>query len=142
MILVSRCVSGVGGKTFVDLLSSHDSPQEVLYKINKEYKLGYHKAAKLAQIGVWAQIWAVTELPDDILKSINITPKSTVQGAIDEAVEQIKSQGKEPRIILMPNGCLTVPVLEGTDISGGYVRVKTDLDVSDMLGVLEVVLEG
>lgn len=142
MILVSRCTSGIGGKTFVDLLSSHDSPQEVLYKINKEYKLGYHKAAKLAQIGVWAQIWAVTELPDDVLKSINITPKSNVQGAIDEAVEQIKSQGKEPRIILMPNGCLTVPVLEGTDISGGYVRVKTDLDVSDMLGVLEVVLEG
>jgi nickel-dependent lactate racemase len=142
MILVSRCVSGVGGKTFFDLLSSQPTPQEVLYKINKEYKLGYHKAAKLAQIGVWAKMWAVTELPDDTLESINITPKSSVQGAIDEAVEHVKSMGKEPRIILMPNGCLTVPVLEGTDISSGFVRVKTDLDVQDMLGVLEVVLEG
>ena len=141
LILVSRCTDGIGGKTFFELLSACDTPQEVLYKINKDYKLGYHKAAKLAQIGVWAKIWAVSELTEDLLGKIHIEKKSDIQSAIDEAVEYVKAKGEEPRIILLPNGCLTVPVLEGAEISEGWVRVRTDLGIDDMLDMIKVVLE-
>ncbi len=141
LILVSRCTDGIGGKTFFDLLSQSDLPQEVLYKLNKDYKLGYHKAAKLAQISVWAKIWAVTELPDGLLERINIENKPDPQTAMDSAIRYIKDKGQEPRIVILPNGCLTVPVLEVPDISSGRVQVKTDLEIDDMLNVLDVVLE-
>ena len=141
LILVSRCADGIGGKTFFDLLSSAGSPQEVLYRINKDYKLGYHKAAKLAQIGVWARMMAVTELPDDQLKAIGIEAFDDLQKAVDDAIEHVRAQGEEPKITFMPSGSMTVPVLEGVELSGGMVRVKTDLTADDMLQVLDIVFE-
>ena len=114
---------------------------EPSYKINKDYKLGYHKAAKLAQIGVWARMMAVTELPDDQLEAINIEPYKELQKAVDDAVAHVKAAGEEPKITFMPGGSMTVPVLEGVELSGGMVRVKTDLTVEDMLQVLDIVFE-
>ena len=142
LIFISRCADGIGGKTFFDLLSLSTSPPETLYKINKGYKLGWHKAAKLAQIGVWAKIWAVTELPPELLAKISITSMPDVQTAIDSAIKKIKDTGEKPKIVIMPNGSLTVPVLEGTELVGGLMRIKTEVDAQDMLEVLDIVFES
>ena len=142
LIFVSRCPDGIGGKTFFDLLSESESPADTLYKINKDYKLGWHKAAKLAQIGVWAKLWAVSELPPDILSQINIESQPDIQIAINTAVEKVKARGDKPRIVFLPNGSLTVPVLEGTELPGGLMRIKTDIGVEDMLDVLDIVFES
>ncbi len=141
LILVSRCPDGIGDKTFFDLLSSEPTPQEVLYRINKGYKLGWHKAAKMAQIGVWAEVWAVTELDDESLDAINIKPYHDLQTAIDDAVAHVRTRGREPRTILMPSGSLTVPVLEDTVTQGGWVRVTSDVGVDDLLRVLDIHIE-
>ncbi|MBI5001301.1 MAG: nickel-dependent lactate racemase [Euryarchaeota archaeon] len=142
LILVSRCTDGIGEKTYFELLSRCKTPQEALYKINKDYKLGWHKAAKMAQTSVWAKVWAVTNLSPDLLRSINIESHPNVQGAVDEAIKFIKGKGEKPRVILLSNGCLTVPVLEGSEITEGRMRVKTDVRVEDMLEVLDFVLEN
>ncbi len=142
LIFVSRCPDGIGGKTFFDLLSQSDSPADTLYKINKDYKLGWHKAAKLAQISVWAKLWAVSELPSDLLGQINIESQPDIQSAIDSAIKLVKDRGDTPRIIFMPNGSLTVPVLEGTELPGGLMRINTDIGAEDMLEVLDIVFEG
>lgn len=105
LILVSKCRMGVGGETFVKLLSSCRSPQDTLDKIDKEFKLGYHKAAKIAEIARWAQMWAVTSLDDELLKSIFIRPFHSLQEAIDRAIEQ---KGEE-KIIFLMNASLSVP---------------------------------
>jgi nickel-dependent lactate racemase len=107
LILVSKCRMGVGSDTFIKLLSSCRSPQETLDKIDKEFKLGYHKAAKMAEIARWAQMWAVTSLDDELLKSVFITPFHTLQEAIDKAIT-IKG---EERILFLMNASLTVPKL-------------------------------
>ena len=52
IILVSACRSGVGSQAFLDLLSSEKTCQAVVDKLDREYKLGYHKAGKMAEIGV------------------------------------------------------------------------------------------
>ena len=71
MILVAKCRCGIGGKAFADLLGSCDTPKAALDKIEQGYVLGYHKAAKMAEIGLWAQMWAVTDVPPrDHLKII------------------------------------------------------------------------
>ncbi len=60
---------------------------------------------------------------------------------MDSAIKYLKDKGQEPRVVILPNGCLTVPVLEAPDISSGWVQVKTDLEIDDMLEILDVVLE-
>src|SRR4030067_263163 len=59
IILVSACRKGVGPDNFLNLLASASSPKEALEKIAKGYKLGYHKAAKMAEIGLkWKEMGA------------------------------------------------------------------------------------
>jgi len=112
IILVSKCRMGVGEDAFLNLLSKADTPKEVFKLIEKEYKLGYHKAAKIAQIGNYAKMWAVTDLEDNVVKKTLMKPYSSIQSAVDDAVKIIKIKGKEPRIIVMPSGSLTIPIVQ------------------------------
>ncbi len=111
IILVSKCRDGVGEDTFLELLGKADSPKKILDILGEEYKLGYHKAAKMAQIGIRAEMWAVTDLDDETIKKSQLKPYSNIQFAIDDAVELIKKKGKQPKTIVMPSGSLTVPLI-------------------------------
>jgi len=107
LIMVSRCRSGVGHDTFARLLSSAKDPQDALDKIEEKYVLGYHKAAKMAEILRWAKMWAVTSIDPELMKSIFIRPFSTVQQAIDAA---IAVKGNE-KILFMMAASMTIPRL-------------------------------
>lgn len=107
LILVSRCRSGVGHDTFVKLLSSARDPQDALNKIEEQYVLGYHKAAKMAEIARWAQMWAVTSIDPELMKSIFIRPFRTIQQALDAAVAE---KGRE-KILFMMAASMTIPRL-------------------------------
>lgn len=106
LIFVSQCRMGIGGQTFFDLMSSCKTPQEVLEKIKKEYKLGYHKAGKMAEINTWAKTWGVTTLSDAEITAVHIKPYNDIKKALDEALQEL---GEEAKIIVMPYGSLTVP---------------------------------
>jgi nickel-dependent lactate racemase len=106
VILVSPCTDGVGLRGFYDLLAQGGSVNA--FNITKEtYRLGYHKATKLAQLLKEARIFAVTKLQPETLKTIGITPYQDVQSAVDEAS---KLNGSNSRILVDLDGCLTVPV--------------------------------
>jgi nickel-dependent lactate racemase len=107
LILVSRCRSGVGHDTFVKLLASARDPQDALDRIEGKYVLGYHKAAKMAEISRWARIWAVTSIDPDIMRSIFIKPYHSIQRALDDAVAEM---GRE-KILFMMAASMTVPRL-------------------------------
>lgn len=111
IILISKCRTGVGEDAFLDLLGKANSCKDVLNILGEEYKLGYHKAAKMAQIGIKNEIWAVTNLDDKIVKKALMKPYKTIQAAIDDAVNKIKERGITPRIIVMPLGSLTIPLV-------------------------------
>ena len=119
IILLSKCRMGVGEDAFLKLLSSAKDCKDVMAKIERGYKLGYHKAAKLAEIGTWACVWAVTDLPPKTITEAKIVPKAGLQEAFDEAVALIRSQGKKPYAVIMPQGSLTVPLIKGGGGKGG-----------------------
>jgi len=112
IIVVSKCRDGVGDDQFLELLGRADTPKEILNILDEEYKLGYHKAAKMAQIGIRAEMWAVTGLNDDIIKKAQLKPFPSIQKAVDEAIKLIKSKGKKPKIVVMPFGSLTIPLVK------------------------------
>ncbi len=109
LMLVSACRAGVGDDTFARLLSAAASPRDALQQLRKGYRLGYHKAAKIAEICLWAHIWAFTELSDSQLEPLFIKPVDDLQGALDEALQR---QGPEAKVLFLMEGSLTVPYPE------------------------------
>ncbi len=109
LILVAKCRCGIGGKAFADLLGSCDTPKAALEKIEQGYVLGYHKAAKMAEIGLWAQMWAVTDVAPEEIAPLFITPFSDLQTALDKALEQ---KGETASVLFLMDGGLTVPMAE------------------------------
>jgi nickel-dependent lactate racemase len=109
LILVSKCRTGVGEKSFFELLAGACSPQEALTCIDQQYVLGYHKAAKMAEIALWAEMWAVTGLPDDDVKSVFMRPFADLQGALDAA---FAAKGRDARVLFLMDGCVTVPMVQ------------------------------
>ena len=108
IIMVSKCREGVGHATFLTQLSSSKDPKQVLENLKSEYKLGYHKAAKMAEIAVWADIWAVTDLDPELISSANITPFPSVEAAVKKALEE----NPEARVLILSDGSVTIPRVE------------------------------
>lgn len=106
IILVSKCRMGIGNPEFVNLLKSKDSPKKVFDVISKGYKLGWHKAGKIAELAMRANIWAVTDLDDDVLNSIFIKPFHSIQEAVNKAILE-----KKAKVLFLMNGSITVPRL-------------------------------
>ena len=112
LILVSACREGIGDQEFADLLGSCSSPDQALQMINKSYKLGYHKAAKMASVCKRVNVMAYTELTERQVASLFLEPIADLQAALDGAIAEAKSKGIErPSVILLPDGCVTVPSL-------------------------------
>ena len=106
IILVSECRSGIGEEAYFNLLTSSKTPQETLQKIEQGYKLGYHKAAKMAEIATWAEIWGVTGLAGKDMEQAFIKPYHEVQEALDRAIEK---KGEKAKILFLMDASLTVP---------------------------------
>jgi len=106
IILVSACRSGIGSQAFLDLLGSEKSCKAVIDKLDKEYKLGYHKAGKIAEIGLKAQMWAVTPLDQNLISKAHMRPFTKVSDAIREA---LKEKGPDAKITFIMDGGLTIP---------------------------------
>jgi nickel-dependent lactate racemase len=107
LILVAECSKGVGSDEFVRIMRAASSPEDALERIAEKFKLGYHKAAKIAEIATWAKIWAVTRINPSILKQIFIEPFHEVQVALDEALAE---KGKDATVHVLTDGGLTVPM--------------------------------
>jgi len=108
IILVSECRDGIGEDCYFNLLSSCKTPLEVMDKAGQGYILGYHKAVKLAQLITWAEVWGVTGLKEEDMKSAFIKPFSSIQQAIDKALE---IKGKQSKAMFIMDGSHTVPKL-------------------------------
>ena len=46
------------------------------------------------------------------LKKAMLKPYPDIQKALDEAIKLIKSKGKKPKIVIMPAGSLTIPMVK------------------------------
>jgi len=109
IILVAACLGGLGDKQFYRLLTLHDRPEKVLEAVEKRYRLGYHKAAKIAELALKAEIWTVTSLEGSIMKKAFMKPYRNVQRALNEA---LKVKGKDTGVLVIPDAGLTIPKVE------------------------------
>jgi nickel-dependent lactate racemase len=107
IILVASAKEGFGEKTFEEWMLGK-SPDEMIVEIEKNFKLGGHKAAAIAMILKKARIFMVSDLDDDLIRNINMQPFSTLQKAFDAALEDM---GDDARVLLLPASGSTLPKL-------------------------------
>lgn len=110
LILVASCREGIGGEEFARLLSSSSSPDDALSTIQGTYKLGYHKAAKMAAVSKRITVMALTDLDGATIRSLFLEPVDELNEAVSEALARARAHGvDEPKVIILPDGCVTVP---------------------------------
>lgn len=103
IILVAPCWDGIGPRNFYDLLTSGPT-EEVKRRIWEDYRLGYHKAAKLIEALENYRVMAVTNLDDLVLRRIGIEPFRSVQEAVDEALSSVGGG-----VAVLPEASVCVP---------------------------------
>ncbi len=107
LIMVSKCRMGVGDEAFLDLLASSSTPQETLAKLESDYKLGWHKAGKMAEIAVKGEMWGVTDLEDETVSKAFIKPYHDLQEAFDAA---LAAKSSDARVLVMMSGSMSIPM--------------------------------
>ncbi len=130
IIMVSKCREGVGHATFLKQLSTSKDPKQVLENLKAEYKLGYHKAAKMAEIATWAKICAVTDLDPKIISDANITPYSNVADAVGDALKE----KPDARVIVLMDGSVTIPKVGPVFSTEKLEAVRKAVNVCTMCG--------
>ena len=108
VILVGSCREGLGEETFEEWMTEAGKPEELIERIQKEFRLGGHKAAAIAMVLARANISLVSELPPDLVERLFMKPYGNVQDAFDDAM---RTCGPDASVIVMPYGGSTLPKL-------------------------------
>ncbi|NLX83909.1 MAG: nickel-dependent lactate racemase [Clostridiales bacterium] len=110
IIVVGSCVEGFGDETFECWIKEAKKPQDLIDRVNRQFVLGGHKAAAIALVQQNAEIYLVSDMEDNLVRSCFMTPFSTVQQALEYA---FKKQGPLATVLAMPYGGSTLPRVRG-----------------------------
>ncbi len=105
---MASCWDGIGDRAYLDLLGSASSPQDALDRIAAGYKLGYHKAAKIAEAAKRIRLVAYSELDGTTLKKAFIEKTDSLQKSVDTA---LTNRGPGAKVAILSDGTLTVPIV-------------------------------
>jgi nickel-dependent lactate racemase len=106
IVLVGSCREGLGERVFEQWMTTSPSPEAMVERIGRDFQLGGHKAAAIAMTLAKAKIFLVSEMEDDFVRSIFLTPKHSVQEALNDAFAEL---GPEASVLVMPHGGSTLP---------------------------------
>ncbi|EPF31336.1 hypothetical protein HMPREF9194_01682 [Treponema maltophilum ATCC 51939] len=108
IVLVGSCKEGLGEKVFEEWMTGAEKSADLIARIKKEFRLGGHKAAAIALVLEYADIYLVSDMEDAFVKKLFFTPFKTVQDAFNAALEK---KGKNASVLVMPYGGSTLPKL-------------------------------
>ncbi len=106
VIVIGSCREGIGGKVFEDWMAEASCPNDLIERVRTRFQLGGHKAAAIAMVLARADIFWVSELPDEVVRGCFLTPMPSAQAAYDEAKRRL---GDNATVIAMPFGGATLP---------------------------------
>ena len=111
IILMGSCKEGLGERVFEEWMTQSPSPAAMVERIGRDFQLGGHKAAAIAMTLEKADIYLVSDLEPDFVRSIFLTPMPNAQTALDAAFRKL---GVDATVLAMPFGGSTLPhVQEG-----------------------------
>jgi len=112
IILVAACSDGIGSAEFEKFIHGKSSFSEVIEKFQKEpFRVGAHKAFLLAVQGIRNRIFLVSNMEEDKVSRLLLSPFPRVKDALDEAIKLFTSK---PRIAIMPYAINTIPLVSSS----------------------------
>lgn len=109
IILIGACPEGLGSKTFEQWLLSAPTAESMIDRIHRQFQLGGHKAAAIAMVLQNASIDLVSQMDDEFVRKIFLTPRKSAQEALDLAIEKY---GPKATVLAMPFGGATLPMAQ------------------------------
>ncbi len=106
VILIGSCKEGLGSDTFEKWMTGAPTAHSMIERIQTDFQLGGHKAAAIAMVLENADIYLVSDMEDDFVRSIFLEPKHSAQEALDSAFEKL---GNDATVLAMPYGGSTLP---------------------------------
>lgn len=109
VIILGECEEGSGSAALEQALKENPSPDAIKAQLEKNFVIGAHKAFAITRLMKKAKFILVSALDKEIARSLLFEAVDDVDEAIKLAEEQV---GKDYKIILMPQGSLTVPIIK------------------------------
>jgi len=112
VILVAECSKGVGDSNFLDYAQRFRERKDLFTELRYRFKLGGHANVFLQEILEKCRIQLVSVLPELFVRdTFNLKPSQTASEAVQKA---IRVEGKESKILIVPKGESTVPLMESS----------------------------
>ena len=106
IILLAESSEGIGQEIFEQWLLRDETPDETIARLKKEFVFGGHVATSVAMIRKRAEIFLVSELPDEVTRRGGMTPFNNPQDALESAYEKL---GEESQVIVLPQAGSVLP---------------------------------
>jgi nickel-dependent lactate racemase len=109
VIILGECVEGVGDDLYLEWMRNYKTPERIEAEVRAHFVVGGHKAYAVTRLMKKAQFLLLSGLDPDLSRTLLFTPVKDMNEALDLAFARL---GPKPRILLMPQGSLTVPVMK------------------------------
>ena len=106
VILCGSCREGFGNPVFEEWMKKYQDPQEMIDAIRNEFVLGGHKAAAIAMIRRYADIYLVSDMDPQTVAGTILRPFAGLPEAYAEAQKKYDGKGT---VTVMPYGGSTLP---------------------------------
>ena len=108
VIIIGECEEDSGSAALEKALQEHPSPDAIKAQLEKNFVIGAHKAFAITRLMKKAKFILVSALDKKIASDLLFEAVDNVDEAIKLAEKYV---GSDYKIILMPQGSLTVPLL-------------------------------
>ena len=109
VIILGECVEGVGDDLYLDWMKKYKTPERIEAEIRANFVVGGHKAYAVTRLMKKAQFILLSGLGPEMSRTLLFTPAKDMKEALQMAYAKL---GPKPRILLMPQASLTVPLLK------------------------------
>lgn len=106
VILLGECIEGTGSATYEEWMREYRTPDRIAEKVKADFQIGAHKAYAVTRLMKKAEFILLSAMEPEFAKMLLFTPAKDMEAALNMAFAKL---GPNPRIVLMPQGSLTVP---------------------------------
>lgn len=112
IVLVAACPEGSGSASFETFMTGLKTPQAVFEKFTREgFRVGPHKAFQVARDAARIHIILISEIPGEKVQDLLMTPASTMQEGILEALRRLApNKVADLTAAILPRATNTIPV--------------------------------
>ncbi|HTZ16893.1 MAG TPA: nickel-dependent lactate racemase [Dissulfurispiraceae bacterium] len=109
VIILGECCEGSGSALYEKTMEECRTPERVAEKLKDNFQIGAHKAYAVTRLMKKARFILVSTLDPNLARTLLFTPAADMDEAFGLASQIV---GPSPRIVLMPQGSLTVPMIK------------------------------